>query len=126
MSYVSMTEAELQEMLENDRAADNWRLVKEATIRSSQKRQPGRLNMIDDSDLLQVITMAMSDYFRMADELRTAKQELSAAVEAAAIGEAIRAALNGEPVSDFMESFPDVRHAQETYEQAWRYRDLCD
>lgn len=108
------------------RAADNWRLVKEATIRSSQKRQPGRLDMIDDSDLLDVIVHAMDNWFKMSDELKATKAELSQAVEAAAIGDAVRAVLNGEPVSDFMESFPEVRHAMEVHEYAWRYRDLCN
>lgn len=108
------------------RGADNWRYAKEAFKRASDRVQPGRLDNVDDSDILQVMAQCFSSFHKMSADLKKAKEELSVAVEAAAIGEAVRAAINGEPLSDFMESYPDVRHAQEIYEYAARYRDLRD
>lgn len=106
------------------RGADNWRYAKEAFKRASDRIQPGRCDMMDDSDILQVMAQCFSSFHKMSADLKKAKAELSAAVEAAAIGEAVRAAINGEPLSDFMESYPDVRHAIETREYAQRYYEV--
>ena len=50
----------------------------------------------------------------IADALTECRNKLSAAVEAAAVGESILNVVRGLPVSDFDESYPVVREAVET------------
>jgi len=52
------------------------------------------------------------------------REKLSSAVEAAAVGEAVIAAVRGEPVSDFAESFGPVREAMELRAEVRRLEDL--
>lgn len=50
------------------------------------------------------------------EEIAIANGQLSEAVEAAAIGEAVMDAVQGKPVSDFFESFGPVRDAQDMHD----------
>lgn len=56
--------------------ADNWRLLISEAKRIGNLRQPGRMDGIDDSDMLQVIIGVLSNHFKRADEIQSLKEEV--------------------------------------------------
>lgn len=57
-------------------AADNWRLLISEAKRIGNLRQPGRMDGIDDSDMLQVIIGVLSNHFKSANEINSLKEEV--------------------------------------------------
>ena len=70
------------------------------------------MNHGDYNDMMRSIREARAEVDRLTEALSAAEKERDDAVMAAAVGEAVIAAMHNEPVSDFMQSFGPVMEAQ--------------